>query len=185
MYDEQCPEALYYQSQLAALRRNSSSVQASNSAIIAATYTTGNQAIAKNVESAADIARVHRRAEETQLEYYTRRSRELAEAKTMAGELLDSLSGVSQRLRDVYSGKRKSGFVLNKDHFGHHMGDYLPQSELDKFNLKVAKAKGLQQLAAEMEQRVEEKNGKLTSANKGYGMLAKMGWSEGKSVRVC
>mmetsp|Transcript_20376 Transcript_20376/g.28627 ORF Transcript_20376/g.28627 Transcript_20376/m.28627 type:complete len:268 (-) Transcript_20376:125-928(-) len=53
----------------------------------------------------------------------------------------------------------------------HHISDYLPKEELEKF---MAKAKGIKA-------KPSEKN-KIKADNKGFGMLAKMGWKEGTGL---
>lgn len=57
-----------------------------------------------------------------------------------------------------------------KDHAGHHIGDFLPPEELEKFNAQTSG-----------KQFASRKN-KIASDNKGHQMLTKMGWSEGSRL---
>jgi len=53
----------------------------------------------------------------------------------------------------------------------HHISDFLPKEELVKF---LAKAKGIK---SEPDKKVQ-----IQADNKGFGMLAKMGWKEGTGL---
>lgn len=56
---------------------------------------------------------------------------------------------------------------------GHHMGDYIPQEELEKFmaNCNDAAAQKAAKEAAE--------KAKIQADNVGHKLLSKMGWKEG------
>lgn len=59
---------------------------------------------------------------------------------------------------------------------GHHMGDYIPQEELEKFLAKCndAKSQALNREAAE--------RAKIQPDNVGHRLLSKMGWKEGEGL---
>lgn len=56
---------------------------------------------------------------------------------------------------------------------GHHMGDYIPQEELDKF-LASCNDVAAQKAAKEAADRA-----KIQADNVGHRLLSKMGWKEG------
>lgn len=60
---------------------------------------------------------------------------------------------------------------------GHHMGDYIPQEELDKFFASCNDA-AAQKTAKEAAERA-----KIQADNVGHKLLSKMGWREGNSCR--
>lgn len=57
---------------------------------------------------------------------------------------------------------------------GHHMGDYIPQEELDKF-MATCNDVAAQKAAKEAADRA-----KIQADNVGHRLLSKMGWKEGK-----
>jgi len=73
---------------------------------------------------------------------------------------------------------RDKTFAVYKDDGsrGHHMGDYIPQEELDKFMAKQGDPAAQARLAA------QELANRIGADNKGHQMLAKMGWSEGAGL---
>jgi len=59
----------------------------------------------------------------------------------------------------------------------HHIGDFLPPQELEKFMEKYTAAK--EGRSADI---TDYKENKLTETNLGFKMLQKMGWSEGEGL---
>ncbi|KAJ6801680.1 putative SURP and G-patch domain-containing protein 1-like protein [Iris pallida] len=59
---------------------------------------------------------------------------------------------------------------------GHHMGDYIPQEELEKF-LATCNDVGAQKAAQEAAERA-----KIQADNIGHKLLSKMGWKEGEGL---
>jgi len=57
---------------------------------------------------------------------------------------------------------------------GHHMGDWIPKEELEKF---MAQSRGQQAI-----EEFEAKHNRIDNSNVGHQMLAKMGWSEGQGL---
>ena len=58
---------------------------------------------------------------------------------------------------------------------GHHMGDYIPQEELEKF-LSTCNDAAAQKAAREAAERA-----KIQADNVGHKLLSKMGWKEGST----
>lgn len=73
---------------------------------------------------------------------------------------------------------REKTFAVYKDDGsrGHHMGDYIPQEQLDKFLAKQGDPAAQARIAA------QELANRIGSENKGHQMLAKMGWTEGAGL---
>ena len=61
---------------------------------------------------------------------------------------------------------------------GHHMGDYIPQEELEKF-MAACNDAAAQKAAKEAADRA-----KIQADNVGHKLLSKMGWKEGKSLHI-
>ena len=61
---------------------------------------------------------------------------------------------------------------------GHHMGDYIPQDELEKF-LAACNDAAAQKAAKEAAERA-----KIQADNVGHRLLSKMGWKEGASLSL-
>jgi len=59
---------------------------------------------------------------------------------------------------------------------GHHMGDYIPQEELEKF-LAACNDAAAQKAAKEAAERA-----KIQADNVGHRLLSKMGWKEGEGL---
>ncbi|KAI5063884.1 hypothetical protein GOP47_0020554 [Adiantum capillus-veneris] len=59
---------------------------------------------------------------------------------------------------------------------GHHMGDYIPQEELEKFLSKCNDA------TAQMFNKEAAERAKIQPDNKGHKLLSKMGWKEGEGL---
>ena len=56
---------------------------------------------------------------------------------------------------------------------GHHMGDYIPQEELEKFMASC------NDVAAQKAAREAAEKAKIQADNVGHKLLSKMGWKEG------
>jgi len=69
--------------------------------------------------------------------------------------------------------------LTSRGHAGHHIGDFLPPEELEKFMQKWEAMKDGN--AASIEYSDYQKF-KLKSDNVGFQMLQKMGWSEGEGL---
>ena len=69
--------------------------------------------------------------------------------------------------------------LTTKAHGGHHIGDFLPPEELEKFMLQWESLKDGK--AASLEYSDYQKF-KLKSDNVGFQMLQKMGWTEGQGL---
>lgn len=59
---------------------------------------------------------------------------------------------------------------------GHHMSDYIPKEELDRFLAKQGDPAAKARLAA------QELANRIGSDNKGHQMLQKMGWTDGAGL---
>jgi len=59
---------------------------------------------------------------------------------------------------------------------GHHMGDYIPVEELDKFLAKCNDA------AAQKATKEAAEKAKIQADNVGHKLLSKMGWKEGEGI---
>jgi len=93
---------------------------------------------------------------------------------TKASGYADSLSQMNAYFQQICeTDKHKLGNEMDSIREGgekHHIGDYLPKDALAKFNAKLSGAE------------VVDNTNKLTAQNKGYGLLAKMGWTEGAGL---
>ncbi|KAK9814648.1 hypothetical protein WJX72_009237 [[Myrmecia] bisecta] len=72
--------------------------------------------------------------------------------------------------------RRQVAVYKNDGTRGHHMQDFIPEEELAKFMTKANDPN-----AKAMAERVEA-NSKISADNKGYALLAKMGWKEGQGL---
>lgn len=90
---------------------------------------------------------------------------------TKASGYADSLSQMNAYFHQICeTDKNKLGNEMESIREGgekHHIGDYLPKEALNKFTKLSGEA---------------DETNKLTSQNKGYGLLAKMGWTEGAGL---
>uniref|UniRef100_A0A061QN24 Splicing factor 4 n=1 Tax=Tetraselmis sp. GSL018 TaxID=582737 RepID=A0A061QN24_9CHLO len=73
---------------------------------------------------------------------------------------------------------REKTFAVYKDDGsrGHHMGDFIPKEEMDRFLAKQGDPAAQARLAA------QELANRIGADNKGHQMLQKMGWTEGSGL---
>lgn len=109
-------------------------------------------------ESATNADRV------ADMDYWMKRAREQDDAR-------QKREREERELIDAEAMKRKS---RHEGGTGHHMGDWIPKEELDKF---MAKSKG-----KEAVEEFEAKLNRIDNSNLGHKMLAKMGWTEGQGL---
>lgn len=68
------------------------------------------------------------------------------------------------------------GCYLGGGKRGHHMGDYIPQEELDKFMASC------NDVAAQKAAKEAAERAKIQADNVGHRLLSKMGWKEGNII---
>jgi splicing factor 4 len=68
--------------------------------------------------------------------------------------------------------------LTDKAHGKHHIGDFMPPEELEKFMQKWESLKEGKPMSSES----DYKDSKLQSDNKGFQMLQKLGWVEGQGL---
>mmetsp|Transcript_7402 Transcript_7402/g.27174 ORF Transcript_7402/g.27174 Transcript_7402/m.27174 type:complete len:170 (-) Transcript_7402:107-616(-) len=99
------------------------------------------------------------------MDYWMKRAREKDEerAKRAREETDTQLSAEELKRKSKHAGGT-----------GHHMGDWIPKEELEKF---MAQSRGQQAI-----EEFEAKHNRIDNSNVGHQMLAKMGWSEGQGL---
>ncbi|KAJ1918769.1 SURP and G-patch domain-containing protein 1 [Mycoemilia scoparia] len=84
-----------------------------------------------------------------------------------------------KRAQEMHETKDKALQLTETSSGPRHMGGYLPKEELEKFNKKVQAVKSGKQI--DLKDEDYEKH-KISSSNKGFQMLMKQGWKEGKGL---
>lgn len=84
-----------------------------------------------------------------------------------------------RRMEEMEKTKQWAEEITHHGHGKHHIGDFLPPEELEKFMQKWEAVKD--GMSSEIEES-DYKDFKLKSDNVGYKMLQKLGWTEGEAL---